>query len=336
MKISKVVIDPRFRMSYASFYLEGLTKVYGVGNIHYELQPDYLYNNKYDYDKGFSFIVDKKKVYIDFGDSSEISSVHYEWCDLYAKINCFESDLVLFSKLRAIGPSFGINILNTYYLKVLTKVFFAKNKPVKFSDYVKDYLFLLIRRKPLNSYLGSKSDIDYVFSISTLWYDKLTAETTNLLRGQFLTICRKIFKKNEGGFFYIENVNVLKEFPQYINYKSIYKDFIYSRRISPSRYISKTKKSCVVFNTPSVGGCLGWKLGEYFAMGKAVISTPINHSMPKNLTDEIVFVENGHSIEDSILRIKNDSEFRKKLELNASAYFENYLRPSAVIKSLID
>ena len=47
-----------------------------------------------------------------------------------------------------------------------------------------------------------------------------------------------------------------------------------------SAYIDNTKKSLIVFNTPSCWDCHGWKLGEFLAMGKAIISTPITNELP--------------------------------------------------------
>ena len=39
-----------------------------------------------------------------------------------------------------------------------------------------------------------------------------------------------------------------------------------------NEWISKTKQSAIVFNTPAFWSCHGWKLGEYLAMGKCIIS----------------------------------------------------------------
>ena len=38
-----------------------------------------------------------------------------------------------------------------------------------------------------------------------------------------------------------------------------------------------------MLNTPGVSGCLGWKLGEYLALGKAIISTPIQRQLLADL-----------------------------------------------------
>lgn len=331
----KISIDPRLRMSYASYYIKGLIQFFGKKNVDFNLNvPDSLFNSHQDYNKGFVFLHNQYKVFVDFDDSSTVSTKHYEWCDLYAKINVYQEDLNRFEKLKPIGPSFGINILDLSSLMILLKVYLAPHRPVSMMHYIKDYVFLMVRRKRLSQYIGSCSEPDYVFSISTLWYDRLTAETTNRLRGNFLNICQRIFKTSEGGFFYINSEQVTKEFPEYPQYKIQYRDFLYNKRLSPNKYIEKTKKSCLVFNTPSVQGCLGWKLGEYFAMGKAIISSSINHIMPQNPEGAILFIKNEAEMEAAVIRLKNDQNLRGALEDNASVYFQAFLSPEAVIQSI--
>lgn len=331
----RITIDPRFRVSYASYYIEGIKQCFGKKHIDFtQFLPDQLYENQQDYNKGFSFLHGNSKVFIDFDDSSSISTKHYEWCDLYAKINVCQNDLERFEKLKPIGPSFGINILSLGFIKVLLKVFRATHRPVGLFQYIKDYAFLMVRRRKFQQYLGSQSESDYVFSISTLWYDPLTAETTNKLRGSFLETCQRIFKISEGGFFYINQDQVIHQFPQYKEYEVLYKDFLYTHRLSPDDYITKTKRSCLVFNTPSVQGCLGWKLGEYFAMGKAIISSPLHRVMPGKIENTFLNADNAEQMEKAMLQVKNNDALRKILENNASAYFQEFLSPQAVIRSI--
>ena len=54
-------------------------------------------------------------------------------------------------------------------------------------------------------------------------------------------------------------------------------------KYSGYEYLSNTKRSLVVFNTPAVQSCFGWKLGEYLALGKAIISTPLTNTLPSPL-----------------------------------------------------
>ena len=45
----------------------------------------------------------------------------------------------------------------------------------------------------------------------------------------------------------------------------------------------RTARSAVVFNCPAVHGCLGWKLGEYLTLRKAIISTDLGRRLPAPL-----------------------------------------------------
>ena len=48
-------------------------------------------------------------------------------------------------------------------------------------------------------------------------------------------------------------------------------------------YLAKVGRSAVAFNNPAVHGCLGWKLGEFLAMGKAIVSLPLDRVLPAPL-----------------------------------------------------
>ena len=126
--------------------------------------------------------------------------------------------------------------------------------------------------------------------------------------------------------------------PDYPKYKEIYKDFIYEERLSMDDYIRKTKESVLVFNTPSVCECHGWKLAEYLCMGKAIISTPLTRAMPgSGLVHgvNVHFVKNTDEIFDAVKKINSDVNYRKKLESGARAYYEKYLAPQKVIERIV-
>lgn len=92
-------------------------------------------------------------------------------------------------------------------------------------------------------------------------------------------------------------------------------------------WMEKTKQSILVFNTPAFWNCHGWKLGEYLALGKAIISVPLFNDMPAPLIhgENIHFVENDENkIKEAIELIINNNEYRLKLEKGALAYWEKY------------
>jgi glycosyltransferase involved in cell wall biosynthesis len=83
--------------------------------------------------------------------------------------------------------------------------------------------------------------------------------------------------------------------------------------------------------------CHGWKLGEYLALGKAIISTPISNDLPLSLVhgENIHIVENNfEEIRKAIILIIKDDEYRHKLEKGAHLYWEKYGTPSKSLELL--
>jgi glycosyltransferase involved in cell wall biosynthesis len=102
--------------------------------------------------------------------------------------------------------------------------------------------------------------------------------------------------------------------------------------------LEKTKSSALVFNTPAVWSCHGFKLAQYLALGKAIISTPLSREMPAPLIDRchIHYVDGSiDSISAAIQLILRDADYRKHLEENAGAYFRKYLIPKSVVERLL-
>jgi glycosyltransferase involved in cell wall biosynthesis len=103
-------------------------------------------------------------------------------------------------------------------------------------------------------------------------------------------------------------------------------------------YIEKTKASCVVFNTPSVHSCHSWKLGEYLALGKAIISLPIIRDLPSPLVHGVhVHYVDGtpDSMREAVMLIREDAAYRARLEANAREYHDRYLAPAVMMKRLL-
>jgi len=167
----------------------------------------------------------------------------------------------------------------------------------------------------------------FVFMIGTLW-DKSLVEGTNLLRKTFIELCKTSNCNFEGGFF--ASIN----HPQYKEFKNL----IYINRYSDKTYIEKTKLSTIVFNTPAVDNCHGWKLGEYLAMGKAIISTPLSNELPEKLVhgENVHIVSNIEEMEFAINLLLKDNDYRKLLENGAKTYYLKYVDPKSVIENILN
>ena len=346
--MKEIIIDPRLKYNYASWYLLGIQKLLRGYRISYNVNPfkELKYETTTDYNSGFAFIIrnghQEKKIFIDTEDVAKIFQDRYVWCHAYGMVNPTKEQVERYEKLIAIGPEFGITIGN----RIITFIRCIKNYmrgksvcDILFKNYIRDYLYTNIRRRPLKTYEEkAKARNNYIFHASTLWYNRFAATNTNMYRGEFLKACQKAGIHIEGGLFYINAEEVLEEMPDYPKYKEIYKDFIYESRLSIDDYIRKTKESIFVFNTPSVCECHGWKLAEYLCMGKAIISTPLTREMPCELIhgENVHFVECVEDIYDAVLQIKNDDIYRHKLECGARAYYEKWLAPEVVIKRIIE
>lgn len=345
----EIIIDPRTRYNYSSFYLKGLHEIFGNA-IKFDIQPfkELHFDSEISYNAGLPFILkDSEKIhkfFIDFEDVAKIEYDRYEWCDIYAKINAEFDWADKYEKIFVIGPSFGITLGNKYNTlkNCLIHYFQSKNyTKISFKMYLRDYIYSFVRRCSLEKYEEKISTYNnYIFHASTLWYNTFAKTDTNRYRGEFLKACKKAGLQIEGGLFYIgDSPDILKEMPDYSHYKTEYKDFIYNQRLSIDDYILKTKKSVLVFNTPSVCECHGWKLAEYLCMGKAIISTPLNRAMPGEGLQHgknIHIVNSSDDIYDAIMLIKKDEAYRKKLEKGARDYYELYLSPKQAIKRLIE
>jgi len=209
-----------------------------------------------------------------------------------------------------------------------------------FKLYLRDYAYTFVRRRKLSQYMQPVEVKDnYIFHASTLWYDKGTHATTNRYRGDFLEVCREAGLTIEGGLYYLTGESVTKEFPQYTTYLEEYKDFLYTERISMDDYLKKTQQSVLVFNTPSVCSCHGWKLPEYLCMGKAIVSVPLTRELPgEGLVHgrHIHIVNSKEEMLAAVKKISTDADYRHQLEHGAREYFEKYLAPPAVVSRIIE
>jgi len=343
-----IIIDPRIRYNYASWYLLGLRQLFDMDQISYDVHPfiNLHYSNIKQLNSGIAFIFknqrEEHKIFIDFEDNANIFEDRYEWCDVYGKINFRKEDIERHPKMLILGPSFGLQIdskLSAITLCIQNYLKGRKHTDIPFKNILRDYVYTFVRRRRIERYEEKvKVQPNYVFHASTLWYSKGTMATTNKYRGAFMRACQKANVDLEGGFFYVEGQVVLDEAPDYPKYKETYGDLIYTQRLSMDDYIQKTKESFVVFNTPSVCDCHGWKLAEYLCMGKAIISMPLTREMPgEGLVHgvNVHFVNSPEEIYDAVLQIKNDKAYRGKLEKGARSYYEKWLAPEVVVKRLI-
>lgn len=343
-----IIIDPRCMFNYFSFYLYGIQQL----GIKYKFRclDNFQLTEYQDYRKGVALKVifrngTYKQIYIDTNDPSIINENYYSWADVYAKINLSPHDLSR-EKVMAIGPSFSISCYNLPKTLCLTiknylRMQFIKGYRPPLKRYLLDYLYTSLRRKPYAAYeTHYTEDTDYVFTLSTLWYDTNSINNTNAFRISFVRACKKYFARFEGGFRYVDGDEVLKQCPEYARYLTELQDVIIHDRIPMKAYLERTKRSAIVFDTPSVSFCHGWKLAEYLCMGKAIISTKHFNVLPNdgkiNGKEVSLIVNSTEEIDMAVKQLRDNSILKTNLKNAARAYYETYLSPMAVIKRILE
>lgn len=351
----KIIIDPRSNYSYGSFYVFGLEELVGKRNISYDLKPFAELN---DLGNDLRFILDKDgvktKYFIHTNDSYKLNEEDYNWCDVYGCVNAnfTHYPLLQYPKLVSLVPSFGIRKDTSLFMCVKDALFsffsiypyvlnrnewnmsvqkMECDKQRNIKHYFLRRIKAWINRLPLSAYENAtNSKDDYIFFLSTLWYSDTwnkNDEGVNLRRAYFIRACKRVLGDNfEGGLL-----------GNSLSSNEIFSDVLCNKRESFSSWIHKTQKSALVFNTPAFWDCHGWKLGEYLALGKCILSTQLSNDLPHPLEHgkNIHFVENSETaMKEAIEYILLHPEYRHKLEEGAKEYWNKYGTPEASLKLL--
>jgi len=283
-----------------------------------------------------------KRYIIDYRDQNDLILEAYNWCDVYAKINLNRSvNYNDSTKIVHIPPGFGIKIWNFFEtLYYLIRNFFDakifrnnnhKNIHIRPKSWIRSYIHQF-RRSPISNLVNNnpnKNNVDenYVFFASSYWKD---SNATNQNRNQYIIACVENMNVNfEGGFFIHKSID-----KSMIN---IPEELTYNTFLPPRKYINKIKRSIFVFNTPAVHDCHGWKLGEFLAMGKAIVTTPFYNELPFPLehSNNVFIVNNEDEIKSAVQLLSNNTDLRKKLQKNARLYYDKYASPEKVIRRVL-
>lgn len=324
--MTSIAVDPNFDAQYYGYFVQAVEQRVGPNNVRFETLPLGQAGLRRD---GLVYIVgdDEVRVYISAGDHPTFDLEALEWCDVYGKVNCDRSRVPreLVQKVLPIGPSFGIRAWSARRtIELAHATFSASGRRSGYRAHFAPYIIQYRRRLPLWAYRPVPSEPDYVFFTSWLWKKHPEA---NPMRAKFMRACREQGDlRFEGGFA-----------PRRRRDVPGFEDISAPRRYPLREYLEKMGRSAFAFNSPAVHGCHGWKLGEFLALGKAIISTPLSWELPAPLVHghHLHFVDGSDdAIREAILLLRSDGEYRRRLEKAARAYFDEHVSPTAVTDQL--
>lgn len=249
-----------------------------------------------------------------------------EWANLIAKVNVHPSARASYinAQVLPLGPLFAVRTRSVLdAANMLVRKLLTPREARDQLNWREEYRYYF-RRLPETSYRPARSRPGYVFFAATSW-----AEHPNVARAraEFIRACmRQPAVRFEGGLA-----------PQSDNDESNYPGLYVSKRYGLKEYVRRTGWSTLVFNSPTVHGCLGWKLGEFLALGKAILSTPIGRLMPGAFEPGVHFVEidgTAESFDAAIARLVADRQLRGMLEQRARQYYDEYLRPDRLARRI--
>lgn len=346
MSTPHVYIDPNCSILYGSFYIEGLKSIFGPKNVSFNTK---YFNDSYSLGWNLRFVIKSqvgvKKYFIHTNDTYIIDMNMYEWCDVYGHVNARFNNFSKtdYPKIISLVPSFGINIFGKFEslyvaLIILLKSFKSIIVRTEWNKYkakaeiniiknIKHHFGRILKtnkNRPKYSQYLEKVDVkhNYIFFQSTLWYSDEHNKNDEKVNKRRLDFIRAVKQNNsikfEGGLLADSTSSVDK-----------FKDVVTFTRISMTEWLNKTKQSMVVFNTPAFWDCHGWKLGEYLALGKCIISTPLSNDLPAPLEHgkHIHYVNSYEEMCDAIEYIRLNPDYRIKLEKGALEYWQKYGGP---------
>lgn len=334
----KVIIDPLGNILYKSFYISGLETVFGSKSVEFKSEPFSELSSGARNINNLLFIVLAngvvKKYFISTDDSYKINEEIYQWCDVYGSVNAnfALTDVKFHDKLISLCPSFGIrcwNLLETMYHAFCD----YRKEAGSVKKHLGKYKRLITTRKQLSDYYSPilEQENSYIFFLSTLWYNdewNKNDDGVNKTRANFIRACKSVNGLQfEGGL--VAQTGGRSSIDKFA-------DCLYGG-VSMDEWMQKTKRSVLVFNTPAFWNCHGWKLGEYLALGKCIISTKLSNDLPHPLEHgvNIHFVDNTEdSMKEAVKYILSHPEYRHKLEEGAKEYWNKYGTPEASLKLL--
>ena len=296
----KAIIDPRLRLPYYTYILQGLVDEGFTLEFAPLDAPD---------GDGMAMRIGGRRIWVDTRDPPQIDPNAYEWCDVFGKVNCTDQDVETHDKIRLLGPVFGIRLWNLPAGYPRLRHFVGHGVNLRTAlGYIR---FQGITRLPIADYVPGASEAGFVFHRSRAWSGRWAQ--TNGPRERF--------------------IEALESTP-------ISTDVTLAEDRIPLRdYLEFTKRSVLVFNCPAVLGCLGWKLGEYLALGKAIVSTPLGRSLPEPLVhgEHIHFVaDDVTAMREAILEVNANHEYCRHLERGAREWYERNMQPSVGARRLLE
>jgi hypothetical protein len=103
------------------------------------------------------------------------------------------------------------------------------------------------------------------------------------------------------------------------------------------RYLEQVRRASICVATTGLHGSIGWKMAEYIAASKAIVSEPLQATLPGSFSPEVNYLEftSPNELVRSAERLVTDREARNAMMLANHHYYESWVRPSSLVLSSV-
>lgn len=145
--------------------------------------------------------------------------------------------------------------------------------------------------------------------------------------------CIELLRKELGRFFHggFAQTNYAVE-----NFKEL---LLESASISGKKqYISLLRQHPICIATTGLHGSIGWKMGEYVAFSKSIVSERLNFLVPGEFSKNRNYLEfdTAERCLQQTMKLVEDRQMRLELMENNWSYYRSYLMPDRLIKRTLD
>ena len=110
------------------------------------------------------------------------------------------------------------------------------------------------------------------------------------------------------------------------------------RAASKRAYIGRVRRHPVCIATTGLHGSNGWKLAEYVALSRAIVSEPLHYAVPGDFASPGNFL-GFRSVDEcaaQVHRLMTDPELRAAQMHANQRYYQRYMRPDALARYVLD
>ena len=98
-------------------------------------------------------------------------------------------------------------------------------------------------------------------------------------------------------------------------------------------YLSTLKKCLVAVTTTGLHQSTGWKLAEYVASARCIVTEPLEYALPNPLEENknIITFHTPEECVQACRKILDDPDFARQMRKNNAEYYQKYVKPSQLI-----